>query len=261
MKNLKRLFYYLLINVLVSACTTIVVLNVWNNNFAPPIAQETEPVSQVYVTEAVTDQGEDAQTDQTPVATPTIPPTPTEIMSVEEYQVQPMDTLGQIAQKFDVSVEEIMQANGLSDPNSLSVGLTLYIPTTPQAIATTAPTSAPSTPSATSAGTPESTQEPGVVINSVIGAGDLTSERVFITRTGDGELSMVGWTLQDDDGNIFEFPQLALYKDGAVNLWTKNGTPTVVDLYWELQDPVWESGDTVTLLDADGVQQASYQVP
>ena len=95
----------------------------------------------------------------------------------------------------------------------------------------------------------------------MISAGDITSERVFLVRTGDGELSLAGWKLQDEDGRVFEFPQLALYKDGAVNVWTTSGSPTVVDLYWGLQNPVWKSGETVTLRDARGRVHATYTIP
>jgi hypothetical protein len=95
----------------------------------------------------------------------------------------------------------------------------------------------------------------------VIGAGDLATERVFLVRTGDGSLSLSGWEMQDENGNTFVFPQLELYEGGAVNVWTTTGAPTVVDLYWGLQSPVWSSGDQVTLVDAQGEVQATYMVP
>jgi hypothetical protein len=100
-----------------------------------------------------------------------------------------------------------------------------------------------------------------VVINSVIGAGDLATERVFLTRTGFGELNLAGWQIRDQNGNVFTFPQLELFEGGAVNVWTTSGSPTVVDLYWGLQSPVWSSGETVTLLDAEGKSRAEYTVP
>lgn len=45
------------------------------------------------------------------------------------HVVQKGDSLYKLAQKFDVSVSEITDANGLSDPNTLVVGQSLIIPT------------------------------------------------------------------------------------------------------------------------------------
>jgi len=44
------------------------------------------------------------------------------------YIVQPGDTLSSIASRFDVSLNDLMAANGLSDPNRLSAGQELVIP-------------------------------------------------------------------------------------------------------------------------------------
>jgi hypothetical protein len=100
-----------------------------------------------------------------------------------------------------------------------------------------------------------------VVVNTVIGPGDLASEHVFLTRSGDGELPLAGWTLEDEDSNAFVFPQIYLYKEGGVNVWTGMGSPTVIDLYWGLAQPVWESGEELTLRDRQGKVHATYQIP
>jgi LysM repeat protein len=44
------------------------------------------------------------------------------------YVVQPGDTLGGLAEEFGTTIEEIMAANGLTDPNAIGVGQTLLIP-------------------------------------------------------------------------------------------------------------------------------------
>lgn len=44
------------------------------------------------------------------------------------YIVQPGDNLSTIAARFDVSLDELMQANGLTDPNVISAGQKLVIP-------------------------------------------------------------------------------------------------------------------------------------
>ena len=42
------------------------------------------------------------------------------------------DTLAGIAQKFDVAVDDIMRANGITDPNLIYEGQELIIPTLPE---------------------------------------------------------------------------------------------------------------------------------
>ena len=44
------------------------------------------------------------------------------------YIVQPGDTLSQIAVAYGVSIDDLMAANGLSDPNSIFAGQELRIP-------------------------------------------------------------------------------------------------------------------------------------
>jgi LysM repeat protein len=188
-------------------------------------------------------------------------PSPTEnelLKNVEEYQVEFGDTLGLIAEKFDASIEDLLRINQINDPNSLSVGMVIYVPIPTNKIPTLTPTLT-STPAPTGSLGP--LPEARVVINSVIGAGDLASERVFLTRVGAGVLNLSGWQLRDEDGNAFQFPQLELYESGAVNVWTTSGSPTVVDLYWGQQSPVWRTGEKVTLLDAQGEERATYTVP
>lgn len=46
----------------------------------------------------------------------------------EQYAVQPGDTLGQIARGFGVSIQQIIQANGLLNPDLLEIGQSLTIP-------------------------------------------------------------------------------------------------------------------------------------
>ncbi|GAB4108963.1 MAG: hypothetical protein OHK0022_61280 [Roseiflexaceae bacterium] len=64
------------------------------------------------------------------------------------YRVQQGDTLGAIAEQFGTSVEEIMAANGLTDPNAVQIGQTLLIPSLISdtlALGTTIPTTATTT--------------------------------------------------------------------------------------------------------------------
>ncbi len=50
--------------------------------------------------------------------------------SIDHYTVQTGDTLGVIAERFDVSLEELMSLNGLDNANFLQVGQLLILPST-----------------------------------------------------------------------------------------------------------------------------------
>lgn len=63
----------------------------------------------------------------TPRPTPTITPIPTEGV----YVVQAGDTLRAIAERFNITIEDIIEINQLENPNALSVGQILIIPEEP----------------------------------------------------------------------------------------------------------------------------------
>ncbi|MCY3959687.1 MAG: LysM domain-containing protein [Chloroflexi bacterium] len=69
-----------------------------------------------------------------PTPTPTEPPVPTPTPTPEgpiEYEVQEGDTLFSIASAYGVSVEDVVEFNGLADENFIFVGQVLEVPTDP----------------------------------------------------------------------------------------------------------------------------------
>ena len=100
-----------------------------------------------------------------------------------------------------------------------------------------------------------------ISIVSVIAAGDPTNEAVLIKQTGEGETWLTGWRLFDQNGNTFIFPELLLNQNGAVQVFTKPGMNTVIELFWGLQEPVWSSKEIVTLVDRQNSIRATYQIP
>jgi len=100
-----------------------------------------------------------------------------------------------------------------------------------------------------------------VKIGSVVGAGSGDAEIVIIKYEGTGQLDLTGWQLKDDNGNIYKFPKLILYPNGAVQVHTATGTDTVIDLYWGISNAVWSSGENAQLFDAQGNLRAVYKVP
>jgi hypothetical protein len=100
-----------------------------------------------------------------------------------------------------------------------------------------------------------------ISIDNVFGIGDLPNEVVLIKSKTDASLSLTGWQLKDNAGNIYTFPELTLNKGGAVQVHTSAGVNTVIDLYWGRDTAVWQEGKTVLLLDAQGIERARYTIP
>jgi hypothetical protein len=280
MRQVKRLFYIILLNIIISAITVLVVLQLWQRDH-PPIAAEATPVV-VVVTATQGEQlpevtGDSNVNGETPFAdglpiTGTLPSIPT--IEMLTYQVKEGDTLGALAAQFNVSVADLLLVNNLDDPDSLYIGQILYIPTAPlpKATSTSIPptvvASATHRPSATATQKPALTptqtptgQAPQMVIYTVIGAGVLENEHIVLIHSGDGELSLANWRIEDGKGNVYTFPQLTLYKGGSINLNTRSGDDTVMDLFWGLPAAIWDSGKTVYLYDSHNELRAVYSVP
>ena len=99
-------------------------------------------------------------------------------------------------------------------------------------------------------------------ISSIIGAGDLGTERIVIRNVSETQLSLMGWRLIDQQNHEFVFPDsFELYVGGAVTVHTQTGENSVFELFWGSDEPVWEVGEAASLLDLDGNPQASYIVP
>jgi len=278
MRHWKRLFYYLTINVLVSSCTIITILFLWQNyqsqipflNDVNPLAMIT-PLSPRELFPEFDSQPETPEPTDVVVLATELPAQeePTETQMAEmAYTVETGDTLGAIAVKFNVTVAEILEANEILNPDALEVGQVLIIrrpfiaPATHTALPPQEIEEQPESTTSVPTNTPEPlTGESRVLIDSIIGVGDLASERIFLKRVGPGEISLTGWTLVAENGETFTFPQLTLFENGAVFVHTKQGQTTAVALYWDLDQAVWSSGDTVVLIDDQGEVHTSYQIP
>lgn len=104
-------------------------------------------------------------------------------------------------------------------------------------------------------------QDYQVNIRTVVGAGDLAMEYVEIVNQSEGAVDLTGWQLINPDGVRFEFPALILNQAGAVEVHSKTGQNTVIELFWQADAPLWNAGDTVTLQDTEGAVQATYSIP
>lgn len=117
---------------------------------APPAPEAPRPTAQAIldITPAPT---QDVDATATAYAVRLIPtPTPSGL-----YVVQPNDTLSGLAEDFGTTVEELMAANNLTDPNAIQAGQTLIIPALITSTLSLATASA--LPNATAATTPTAT--------------------------------------------------------------------------------------------------------
>jgi len=198
-------------------------------------------------------------------AVPPPSPTPGPLL----HTVQPGETLAGIARAYNVPLEELIAANHIQDPNLIQAGQVLIIP---GAVVTPSPAGSPPPPPPPTGGpTPTPIQRPAlpaltpsgpplVEIAGVLGAGDLTRESVRIRNRG-GAVSLEGWTLSDAGGDRFLFPRLVLFPGGEVTLHSGPGVSTPTDIFWNRPAPAWQSGELLTLRDAEGAVVDTYVVP
>lgn len=97
-------------------------------------------------------------------------------------------------------------------------------------------------------------------VKSVTGMEELSLETLVLERVGEGDVWLAGWQVTDEDGNLYQFPELLL-QGGTIRLHSGAGRNTLPDLYWGLIAPVWESGETVTVIDSAGNVRTRAQLP
>lgn len=247
--QLKRLIYFLLLNILVSAATTLAVLNIWDRTHETDTIVTGNLSPQVVIptaTQGIEDQMEVVETPE---------------IQLQAYQVSAGETLGEIAFEYGMTLEELLVLNGLSDPDSIGAGTTIFVPSNNQSVSGNETQLAAAEGEGGLEGVDTQMGGDQVEIVAVIGVGDLGSERVQLRGISDVALPLTGWRLQDEDGNSYTFPQITLFGSGAVDVYSTRGVDTVVALYWNSSVSIWETGETVTLMDNDGSVQATYVVP
>ena len=104
--------------------------------------------------------------------------------------------------------------------------------------------------------TPTKTLVPGVFILEIEYAPETDPMDEFVLiRNQTGEyVPMEGWTLRDENQNIFTFPRYTLISWATVKVWTKAGVIDPDNLYWGRTEPVWnDGGDCAYLRDDEHV--------
>ncbi len=253
----RRMLPFILINVLVSAAVVLGILFWWDSR-----EQETEVVMQETAVAATAPAATAAAIAQTlPEPTATAEPE----SAIPVHIVRSGDTLMSISQFYDVPMDDIMIMNGMSDPNFLTVGQELLIPVGGIPTATPLPT-APPEPSVVPSPNPtvpaDAAGEVDLQITEVFGVGDLAEEAVQLVNAGSRQVGLLDWTLRDENGYVYTFSLFTLYGAGSgVVIHTEAGEDTTTDLFWGLEEPIWQSGERVTLLDGEGSIQATFVIP
>lgn len=185
----------------------------------------------------------------------------------ERYFVQSGDTAGAIATRYGVTLADLYVLNGITDQTILQIGDELLIPSAgcePEIPPTATPSPRPTFNLTVNA--PQATPTDIIVevdsdieIVQVLNPGDITAEQVEIQNLG-SEINLAGWTLSDEQGNIYSFSQVRLVPGSVIRVLTRSGNDTPGFLYWNLNTAVWEDGELVTLSDANDVPQAVYTV-
>lgn len=189
-------------------------------------------------------------------ADPTAAPTATlDPANQQIYTIQSGDSLSAVAGRFGTTVDAIMNANELTDPNVIFVGQRLIIP-----VANGSNSAPPADNNAPATTAPLSSGE-GILIRTVDGPGALVTEAVQIVNDSNEVVNLNGWRLERENGPAYTFNNQSIFPGSNLWLHTGSGADTTVALYWGQSEPVWQSGSVVRLLNAAGALVNSYTVP
>ncbi len=83
---------------------------------------------------------------------------------------------------------------------------------------------------------------------------NLQDEWVQISNTGSSPVSLNGWKIEDEGNkHTYTFLSYTLNAGTTVTVFTGKGTNSATELYWQLDNPIWNNGgDTASLYDDSG---------
>lgn len=256
--SFRQMLPFLFLNIVVSTVVVLSILFWWGNRDGSESATE--------AAEATLPAGVLPTPNIAAPPSGTIAPEATAAAAGSEpvvHTVQAGETLNMISQQYDVSIDDIMLVNGMDNPNFIAVGQQLTIPVggipEPTAVPTEAvvalPSPIPTEPAGATGG--------GVIaVSGVLDPGILDTEAVQLINSGAQEQSMQGWKVRDEDSNVYTFGDISIFGEGAgVLLHTRAGDDSFSDVHWGLSEPVWRSGEQLTLFDASERVIATFVVP
>ncbi len=208
-----------------------------------------------------------------PTFLPTLPPqdtsepaaTATDSSGCPIYEVKKGDTPGGIATNAGVSLANLYKANGFTRDPILQIGQKLIIPVNGCGLLTDTPSPTATkdftpTPIPTSTAIP-TTSKTVIQIQGLIKPGDVAEEGINLSNVSEGVVEMTGWTLANGTTEVFKFPTFRLFPNGKVLINTRAGQNSPIVLYAGKSAAQWSSGQTVNLVDTNGVIQATFNIP
>jgi len=251
----RQLLFIVLLNGFISLAVAVAV--VWVAEQRRPDAEELAalytPEPPVVLIVTPTPAASSAQTAATPIpnqpaATATSAP---QSVGAEVYVVQAGDSLLGIALNFGLTMDALLEANNLTNPDFVFVGQRLTIPgaggnaTDPTGDSTPGIAPTPATD-----GLELRVEQPG----------DLVQEQMQVINDSDAALNLQGWTLSRDGGPIYTFGNVPIFPGGSVRLHSGNGEANSVNLYWELNESIWQSGTMARPRNPEGTGVVSATV-
>jgi LysM repeat protein len=253
--SVRRMLPFIFINIIVSATVVLAILFWWDNRQSDSIeatAIAITPPPRV-ISQATIEATQESQ-ESIPQAV--------EGENLLAYEVQKGDSLGLISQQFDVLLIDLMEINGITDANIVTEGQTLIIPVIVDVTPTPIPTETPSFDTIpTPIPTLPSEGEVVVEIIEVVSPGNLNEERLAVVNSGERQIDLSNWTLEDEQGNVFVFGAVTLFGNGVeLIVHTRLGQSGLLDQFWGLNEAIWEEGESAVLRDAEGTIRATYLV-
>ncbi len=277
--SFRRMIPFLLLNVLVSATVVLGILWWWDGRspqtfIDSPGIQDESALAELLPSlsgeaQQPTEPPSDAEVVEEDVAEETAVQTAGDPSGERVHVVRAGDTVGRISNQYGVAIEAIMEANGMDNPNFLSVGQELIIPNL-SGIPTPIPTVNEETdesPSADTPPTPIPTVAAGegeafIEITAVRNVGNVDKEVIEIVNSGSSEVSLAGWQVRDQSGNSYTFGYITLFGEGAgILLFSGSGLDGPTNFNWGQDEAVWQPGETIQLVDTDENVIAELIVP
>ncbi|WP_292372036.1 MBL fold metallo-hydrolase [Methanosarcina sp. UBA411] len=103
--------------------------------------------------------------------------------------------------------------------------------------------------------TTEESETPGSAKSTIyVSDLNLQDEWVQISNTGSSPVSLNGWKIEDEGSkHTYTFQPYTLNAGSTVTVFTGKGINSATELYWQLDDPIWNNdGDTAYLYDDNG---------
>ncbi|MCB0212134.1 MAG: LysM peptidoglycan-binding domain-containing protein [Anaerolineae bacterium] len=288
------------VNAVVSLIISVGVVLIANRQVVPGTVATAESAESALAAES----GQAGESSEVSIdADSTLAAVPTQSTPIQSlvYEVKAGDSLGLIADKFSVSLFDLMTANGLSNEDFIQIGQELVIPVgglpTVTATFTVVPipsetalpfdpptplpedAEVPLEPAATVGPSPTPTETPSVLsltplptstpapfdeINisiSQVLGAGELSQETVVILNQGAGTSLLDWRLEGSSLANFTFPDIFLFSGGSIRIHTTAGQNTPSDLYLGQGEAAWPAGTTIILRDDSGTEISSFTVP